>query len=607
MIFIYFLIQLISSITYGIDLGTDTIKIARCKGKVFKSEIEKNKYNHDSTPNVFAYQDKTKQSFGEDAIGQCRIHPETCIQNERLPLTDELLFPNFPLKGYQIVSLILKQLTQQVHKHKIVIAVPPTFSGREKSYLYSALKIADIHCVRFITTTYAPIETFIREQLDWSFDVTAAFIDIGHSGIRISGFTYGNSKITQNFGYYNENLGGKSIDEKLFQIIAKRNNLQDIVTTQKDRFILLAKIKRAREQLSKLNNTIIEFKTINISITRDDIDYSCNEIKESLSLMIQSALKNNPDVLKKQSKVYLIGGCSQIPCLQNHIKELLPDNFIDTSMDPFSSVSKGASYILRSHYKHHNSLITNDYILVTDNNEFNLFTHEDHEDSVSTYQINNIDPKQVFHIYDKRDNNQEFIRFTIQKNLKGSKINLLDDIQDIINSAIEILADQFITPNEKELHFSMTYYLTPLPQISNRFRIKYETIGWEITKEIKERSKKAIKSMIKDQNQKLIVNENCKKIDDFKEFVKIKLKKFIITNWRRLSFPVISSHYDSKYNECLQQNDYDCPERKIDEILQNFKSKVSSFLKIDVSDYDKIQKGQIPNNNNNNKIKDENL
>lgn len=143
--------------------------------------------------------------------------------------------------------------------------------------------------------------------------------------------------------------------------------------------------------------------------------------------------------------------------------------------------------------------------------------------------------------------------------------------------------------------------------ISNRFRIKYETIGWEITKEIKERSKKAIKSMIKDQNQKLIVNENCKKIDDFKEFVKIKLKKFIITNWRRLSFPVISSHYDSKYNECLQQNDYDCPERKIDEILQNFKSKVSSFLKIDVSDYDKIQKGQIPNNNNNNKIKDENL
>ena len=165
------LISLLVHISYctiiGVDLGSDSIKVA--VGSRFKSvHLVRNLYSNEATPNKFAFIDRGNWAFGEGASDQCLLHPETCIQNQRLPLNDQLYFSGNPLKGYQIVALSLIQILQNVKnteniadEMKVVIAIPPSMTQREKSYLYSALTIAGINCIQFVTSTYAPNMAYV--------------------------------------------------------------------------------------------------------------------------------------------------------------------------------------------------------------------------------------------------------------------------------------------------------------------------------------------------------------------------------------------------------------------------------------------------------------
>ncbi len=98
------LLSLLINIAYctivGIDLGSDSIKVA--VGSRYKPvHLVKNIHSHEATPNIFAYKDKAHWSFGEDAIDQCLLHPEKCIQNQTLLAAQEA-----PQKPIAITSKI---------------------------------------------------------------------------------------------------------------------------------------------------------------------------------------------------------------------------------------------------------------------------------------------------------------------------------------------------------------------------------------------------------------------------------------------------------------------------------------------------------------------
>ena len=324
-----FLVNILFQISYctiiGIDLGSDSIKVA--VGSRYKPvHLVRNLYSNEATPNIFTYRDNSHWAFGEGAIDQCLIHPETCIQNQRVPLDNKLYFAGNNIKGYQIVALSLLQIIQNVKdiEHivddiKVVIAIPPSMTNREKSYLYSALSIAGINCVQFVTSTYAPIEVYVNEKkYGFNSDNTAVFIDIGHEGVRVSGFEFDNSKIIQKFGQYNDNIGGKTIDNNLLKLIVNKYNLRlsmDNYEYNKNQILLLSKIKKAREQLTVNSKVSFDFKSITITLTRKDIDDCSFEIKKALNQMIQSLKETNKNLLKSRS-IHLLGGCSRIPCLQ---------------------------------------------------------------------------------------------------------------------------------------------------------------------------------------------------------------------------------------------------------------------------------------------------
>ena len=254
MILINLLIYISSSTIVGIDLGSDSIKIA-VGSKTKPVHLVRNIHSHESTPNIFAYNDKSHWSIGEDARDQCLVHPERCIQNERLPLNNEKYFSKEgEMKGYEIFALSIKKLLNDVQKleniedeMKVVVAIPPSMTNREKSYLYNALQIAEINCIQFVTSTYAPIELYVNEKkYGTRTDNSAVFIDIGHEGVRVSGFKFDQTKIEQIFGQYNDNVGGKSIDENLLNMIIYKYkinmNRNDDIEYQKNKIELISEI-----------------------------------------------------------------------------------------------------------------------------------------------------------------------------------------------------------------------------------------------------------------------------------------------------------------------------------------------------------------------------
>lgn len=581
----------------GIDLGSDSIKVA-VGSRSKPVHLVRNLYSNEATPNIFAYHDKSHWAFGEGAIDQCYIHPESCIRNQRIPLNDKLYFTTNPLKGYQIVALSLIQILTNVKNTekivddmKVVIAIPPSMTNREKSYLYSALTIIGVNCIQFVTSTYAPIEVYVNEQkYRPNLDNTAVFVDIGHEGVRVSGFEFDNSRIVQKFGQYNDNVGGKTIDNNLLNYVVNKyklklssqehNDLDDYkndLKYQKNRIKLLSEIRKAREQLTVNQKVSFEFKSKQITLNRNDIDNCCNEIKQSLNQMIRSLKENYQDLLRSGS-IQLLGGCSRIPCLQEYIKQLIPGVRQLRTMDTISSVCMGACYLISSEIQTniqiHDALVTTKVILKYNSLVYKLFSYGNTENFNPVVRLNNVEPNQKFRIIDVNDNEQEFTRFSI---------NILSNNGNYFNTI--------------DLGFTLNYYLMPVPdqpmliqQYGNQIplSINYEKIGWEVSPDELAKSKEIIDSMVSRINQRLRVEKDVNLIDEYKIYVESNLENngYGLLNWKKAAYSGICYYIDSLYNSCLDENGGECPSQKLNSILDKFKSLASSTLKIDNDDND---------------------
>lgn len=536
------LIQLSYSTVIGIDLGGDSIKVAIGSRERGVHRV-RNYYLNDVTPNLFAYIDENKWSFGEGAIAQCRYYPETCLQNQKLPLNNKYYFHK-SIKGYQITALALQQVIKNAagklsidpKELSIVVAIPPSMTNREKSFLYSSMQLTKYNAIRFVPTTYAPIETYLNEDKSPVSNSTV-FIDIGHDGVRVSGFEFNRRKITQKVGLFRDQAGGRKIDENLMKLVIERysivltnpsySNERDYNYNReliKNRVLLLAKIRRAREDLSNQTVVTFEFKNIKITLDRKDIDSCSQEVQSALTDML-TTLKNEHQYLLRSGDIHIIGGCSRIPCLQNHIRNLLPNIRIVQQMKKILSICKGACYIIdtevKSNIKEHNSLITFNVSLKTPNKEYTLFSPQNYENFGPVVQLTEVEESNQFHILDKSDSNQEFCRFSIDLPIVNYKQSI-------------------------DLPFSLNYFLMPVPEEPNLkgqsngpLSINYIEVGWEISPHELASSQKVVDLMGQHLNQKFSVDFNCSEIDRYRDFVQEKLKQYFKASWRRVSFPAI--------------------------------------------------------------------
>ena len=574
------LINIASSTIIGIDLGSDTIKVA-VGSRTKPVHLVKNLYSNQCTPNIFAYRDVNNWAFGEGAIDLCRVYPESCVR--QIPLDNKYYFQGKSIKGYQMMALALTQIVENVKtteniydEVKVVIAIPPSMTNREKSYLYCAITIAGINCVQFVTTTYAPIELYVNERkYESNYYNTATFVDIGHQGVRISGFEYTESKIVQKFGEYNDNAGGKTIDENLIKLII---NKYKFYLSNEEQTKLLTEVRKAREQLTLYSRISFDFHNTKITLTRKDIEDSCYEIKESLKTMINSLKASNPNLLLSGS-IQLLGGCSRIPCLQEYLRQLLPNIRQLRTMDCNSAVCMGSCYLITaeipSQIQLHDSLVTTESVLNTGGKVYKLFTYSNTESFNPVVRLNNVDPNQLFRLV---DNDQDFTLFSIFVPNDQYQFNPYSNTIDV--------------------GFSLNYYLMPVPdqplliQNGQQFplTVDYKKVGWEVDSDELAYSKTLVNSMMRGINKRLNPISSDP-IEDYKDFIQNKLKKFGFFNWRKLAFYGVCRSINSKRKAINPPND----PVQLNLLLQDFRSLVRLSLKIDDSDYDNngvIQKAE---------------
>lgn len=251
MLVLNFLIQICYSIVIGIDLGSDTIKVA--VGSRNESIcIIKDYYTKKFLPNIFAYHDENKYVFGEDAVKICNEYPESCIRGFHFD-NENYLQPT-SLKGYEIASMAILhilldlKIVEKVKEEdieEVIFAIPPSLSIREKYFLKQAIELTYmIKNKKFVTTSYSPIETYVNEKKYQSPDTKSAiFIDIGHQNVQVSGFEFNGTQIDQVYSNFNKTVGGEKIDQNLMNIVTKKYSIN--IENKEQRETLMAQIKSA--------------------------------------------------------------------------------------------------------------------------------------------------------------------------------------------------------------------------------------------------------------------------------------------------------------------------------------------------------------------------
>lgn len=332
------------------------------------------------------------------------------------------------------------------------------------------------------------------------------------------------------------------------------------------------------------NEISFEFKSKTITITRKDLENCCIDVKKSLTQMIHSLQIENPFLLNSGC-IQLLGGCSRILSLQEHIKKLLPNFKLLKTMDVTSSVCIGACYLvnneIQSNIQTHEQLITFESALKTSNNVYNIFKYGNSISFNPAIKMRYVEPNQMFTIVDKNDDDQEFIKFKIN----SQKLNYYNMFYSG-NSIVDI-------------DFKLNKFLMPVPDQSlmvNYFGEKillsldYFRIGWEISSDDLTKSKRLINSLLTAIKQRFEVEKHLNSIDEYKISIQRKLNNYGFLNWRKFAFAGICRFIDYKCNTCLQKNRIECSEEKVNSILQDFKELVKFTLNIDDDDNEQTQK-----------------
>lgn len=571
MILFFSFVSIIQCTVIGIDLGSDTIKVA-VGSKTMPVHLVTNLYSNKKTPNVFAFKNKTSWAFGEDAADLCEYHPYFCVRP--IPLDNEDYTLGETLKGYEIVALSLLQIIQDVKavenindEIKVVIAIPPSTNVREKSFLYNALTVAGLQALKFVTSTYAPIE-FYANELQHSSSNTAVFIDVGHSGVSVSSFTFSKNQIIQTFGEYNDQIGGRTIDEHLFTFLRTKYNIQLSTTNyQKEKSQLLSLIQKARETLITSKSRIsFTFKRQTITLTSKDVSTEhCKEIIDCVSLMIRN-LKRQQNI--QHAHVGLLGGCSQIQSIRRGIRNIIR---LDQSFDPFAAVAMGAVYSatneIPSSSSVHDALITTETILKTESKVYKLFDNEKKENYAPMIRLSKVDQSQLYHLIDKSDNEKEFLRFSLT-NLGYLERNRHDFID------LTVVLNDFLIPVPYQ----------PVSLVSDAdIGINTIRIGWEVSKEKLERSKNRVQMIYTLVTKRHRYKQRLNEIEQIKAKADELLNQYGYFNWRRFALNGIWYYINSLYSQCLENYDFKCAEKRIHKIAKTYKDMILYIIGVDLN------------------------
>ncbi|OHS93856.1 dnaK protein [Tritrichomonas foetus] len=486
-----------SSTVLGIDLGHKYLKASLLsKDQPLHFAINSNAKR--LTPNLFAFWNRTRSTnytsletwdknsadefewaFGDSARDQCLRFPKLCLKG--LPLNNKSYFT---LRGYEIAAMSIQSFIQSISQAErindsieVAIAIPPSMSPREKSFLYAALSISNIHnltALQFIDTTTAPAQVYALEKYKGEKDKIVAFVDVGGSGTRVSIFKFDNStgttNITQLAVQFDESMGGEILDHLLAEKMAKKYNVN--MENLKTRVNFIDDISMVKEMLTVHPSVDLKFEDDDdideklITVTRKDFESIGENMVKTIEILSHLALAQANLKTHEIHEIEMIGGCSHIPFVEEAIKKAFNTTKLNHKLNADSAIAIGAGYSAAKLSKEFIVRPTNSSFMLTlpvivrsAHKVYKVYDQGDSEDSSPAIQTK-VNPHQTFSIETGNSNThmEPYMEFELKDLGKATDV---------------------------EISFIHNYFLMPVPMSAsssnnNNYEFEFKDIGWEV-------------------------------------------------------------------------------------------------------------------------------
>jgi molecular chaperone DnaK len=364
----------------GIDLGTTNSVVAVMEGG--EPTVIPNSEGGRTTPSVVAFTKDGSRLVGQVAKRQAVTNPENTIYSIKRfmgrrfeEVTEEIKQVPYKVKAAgsgdvrieaggkewsppEISAIILQKMKQSAEDYlgekvdKAVITVPAYFNDAQRQATKDAGKIAGLEVMRIVNE---PTAAALAYGLDKKADETIAVFDFGGGTFDISILEVGEGVVEVKSTNGDTHLGGDDIDERLIEWIVEEFKKDQGIDLSNDK-MALQRLKEAAEkakiELSSTLETEINLpfvtadqsgpKHLAMKLTRAKFEQLVETILSRLKAPVEQAIKDAGVDSKKINEVFLVGGSTRIPKVQQIVRDLFGKD-PNKSVNPDEVVAIGAA------------------------------------------------------------------------------------------------------------------------------------------------------------------------------------------------------------------------------------------------------------------------
>lgn len=415
---------------YGIDLGTSNSSIALMHYKSYEAKAdiecfeiyyESSHYLKEVLPSIVCYRDNNPPVVGHDAKQEHVSRSDnynTLFTKVKLDVLEENCDVKYPLgiNNYiyasDILSVILSTLKERAEDktddnvNGAVVGVPVGAKDGYKHVILKSLQKAGFYKSyeeAFANTEFMaePVAVALNYKLELDTPQTILIFDFGGGTLDLVfaeiypdktskvlskiGIKLGGEKLTELFlkNYFVDKIGLEELAKRFkFYNITNKDELWIALEKTKDGLAFIDRVDMLKIALSRSEKQTFSFKgvetkaEINIAdVTRKDFEASIEGIVQEIRDCVNNCFKNSGLKLNQINSVYMSGGSSLIPCIQDLLKSAFGAKVQPVDGTALTCIARGLAIQGFRNYE--------DEVYINDISEFNYGVWDSVKDSVS--------------------------------------------------------------------------------------------------------------------------------------------------------------------------------------------------------------------------------
>ena len=333
----------------GIDLGTtNSLASVYTESGV---KVIPNSLGNKLTPSVVGLDDEGKVIVGEVAKERLITHPErTAAEFKRTMATDKTYkLGEESFSSQQLSSILLRKIVADAKAHlneeidEVVISVPAYFDDKMRTATKQAAEMAGIKCERLINEPSAAALAYLYKH-GWK-DGTYMVVDFGGGTLDVSIIDSFDSVMEIIAVAGNNHLGGKDINEAIYNHFCLVNNLLDSNLTPEERAIIYRMSETTKIALSTnplaVMSVCLNDQEYSLTLDNNSLIKIAHESFEKLFEPIKKALKDSRLKPNELEAIVLVGGSCKMPTVASYIEKITGVKPC-SDLDPDTAISLGA-------------------------------------------------------------------------------------------------------------------------------------------------------------------------------------------------------------------------------------------------------------------------